>query len=300
MITILGPTACGKTTLAANLAYHIGGEIISADSRQVYKGMTIGTGKDYLDYNVNGVKIPYHLIDIVEPGYEYNLYEFQNDFLRAYKLISGSGKIPILCGGTGLYIESVIKGYKLINVPENNSLRKKLHSKTEDELKSLLLSYKPKLHNTTDTISFKRLIRAIEIEDYYRNNPDLFNNFPDLENTVFGIQYERSVIRERISSRLKQRIEEGMIQEVETLLKKGIPVTRLISYGLEYKYITEYLIESISYDEMFNLLNIAIHQFAKRQMTWFRRMERNGIRINWIDGNLSLHEKIDYIRCFSL
>jgi tRNA dimethylallyltransferase len=300
MITILGPTASGKTTLAANLAYHIGGEIISADSRQVYKGMTIGTGKDYLDYNVQGVTIPYHLIDIVEPGYEYNLYEFQSDFLKAYKLISGSGKIPILCGGTGLYIESVIKGYKLVNVPENNILRKKLHSKTEEELMSLLLSYKPKLHNTTDTVTFKRLIRAIEIEDHYRNNPDLFNSFPDLENTIFGISLDRITVRERITNRLKQRLEEGMIEEVENLLKSGIPVTRLLSYGLEYKYITEYLIESISYDEMFSLLNTAIHQFAKRQMTWFRRMERNGININWIDGNLSLQEKVDYIRCFSL
>lgn len=300
MITILGPTACGKTALAANLAYQINGEIISADSRQVYKGMTIGTGKDYADYIINKIKIPYHLIDIIEPGFEYNLYEFQKDFLKAYKLISGSGKIPILCGGTGLYIESVIKGYKLINVPENHILRKNLHKKNEDELKKILLSYKPKLHNTTDTINYKRIIRAIEIEDYYKNNPDLFNNFPDLENTIFGINLERHIIRERITNRLKQRLESGMIDEVEKLLNNGIPVTKLLSYGLEYKFITEYLIESISYDEMFSLLNTAIHQFAKRQMTWFRRMERNGIHINWIDGNLSMDEKVNYIRCFSL
>jgi tRNA dimethylallyltransferase len=300
MITILGPTACGKTTLAANLAYHIGGEIISADSRQGYRGMTIGTGKDYMDYIVKGEKIPYHLIDIVEPGYEYNLYEFQNDFLKAYKLISGSGKLAILCGGTGLYIESVIKSYKLLNVPENHKLRKKLHAKTIEELRLLLTSYKPKLHNSTDTISVTRIIRAIEIEDYYRNSPELFHNFPELDNVVFGINFDRSVIRERITERLKQRLGEGMIEEVESLLQQGIPSEKLIYYGLEYKYITEYLLEIISYDEMFNLLNIAIHQFAKRQMTWFRRMERNGTKINWIDGNLTLQEKVDYIRCFSL
>jgi len=294
MITILGPTATGKTNLAAHLAHLINGEIISADSRQVYRGMDIGTGKDLADYSIEGKIIPYHLVDIVEPGYEYNVFEFQKDFLNAYSAIDERGSIPILCGGTGLYIESVLKGYKLINVPKNELLREELELKSEAELIEILETLK-NLHNTTDTSERERLIRAIEIQKYYDNNPAIDTFFPKIETKIFGIDYDRRVVRMRITERLEERLKNGMIEEVQGLLNSGVKPEQLTFYGLEYKWVTDYLEGNLAYNEMFRRLNTAIHQFSKRQMTWFRRMEKQGFVINWIDGNLSLNEKVAYI-----
>jgi len=294
MITILGPTATGKTSLAANLANLINGEIISADSRQVYRGMDIGTGKDLEDYTVDGKDIPYHLVDIVDPGYEFNVFEFQKNFLEAYSAINERGSIPILCGGTGLYIESVLKGYKLIDVPKDDLLREELELKEEAELIEILESFK-NLHNTTDTSERERLVRAIEIQKYYDENPDLDTHFPEINTKIFGIDYDRRVVRVRITERLEERLQNGMIEEVEGLLNSGVKPEQLTFYGLEYKWVTDYLEGKLAYNEMFRRLNTAIHQFSKRQMTWFRRMEKQGFEINWIDGNLSLNEKIAYI-----
>ena len=294
MITILGPTATGKTTLAAHLAHKLNGEIISADSRQVYKGMDLGTGKDLEDYIINGNTIPYHLIDIVDPGYEYNVYEFQKDFLTAYQLITSNKKLPILCGGTGMYIEAVLQGYKLVGVPDNNELREKLSRYSDKELTDMLHSYRH-LHNITDITDKKRLIRAIEIQEYYRAHPDINTGFPKIDSIIFGISYERSIIRSRITTRLNARLKEGMIDEVKGLLNSGITQEQLKFYGLEYKFITQYVIGEISYDELFRLLNTAIHQFAKRQMTWFRKMEKRGYKINWIDGNMPIKEKVKIV-----
>ena len=294
MITILGPTASGKTSLATHLANLLNGEIISADSRQVYRGMDIGTGKDLADYKVDGKEIPYHLVDIVDPGYEYNVYEFQRDFLNAYNGIEKRGNLPILCGGSGLYIESVLKGYKLINVPINQELRDELVLKEDGELISILESF-TSLHNTTDTSERERLIRAIEIQKFYDSNPDLDTDFPKIETKIFGINYDRRVVKMRITERLEERLSSGMIEEVKRLLDSGLNPDQLTFYGLEYKWVTEYLEGKIAYNEMFRRLNTAIHQFSKRQMTWFRRMEKQGFEINWIDGNLELNEKIAYI-----
>ncbi len=291
MITILGPTATGKTTFAAQLAYHLNGEIISADSRQVYKGMDLATGKDFGDYIVNDRHIPYHLVDIVEPGYEYNVYEFQRDFLKTYEDIIQRGQLPILCGGTGMYIESVLKGYKLINVPENKQLRESLTDLPPDELIAGLREFKVP-HNITDTEDSKRLIRAIEIQTYYKEHPEIDRSFPEIKNIIFGIMFDREVIRKRITERLKQRLDSGMSGEVKKLLDKGLTPEQLKFYGLEYKYLTMYITGEINYDNMFRLLNTAIHQFAKRQVTWFRKMERSGYKIHWIDGNLSLEERV--------
>ncbi|NVO11060.1 MAG: tRNA (adenosine(37)-N6)-dimethylallyltransferase MiaA [Bacteroidales bacterium] len=292
LITILGPTASGKTQLAAHVAQKLNGEIISGDSRQVYRGMNLGTGKDYQDYTVNNINIPYHLIDIVDAGTKYNVYEFQKDFFRVYNEIKSRGNTPILCGGSGLYIESVIKGYKLIAVPDNTELRLIMKGKSDDELIKQLSSYK-KLHNETDTTNRKRLERAIEIEEYYANNDVDESPLPKLNNIIFGVRYSRNNERNRISCRLKQRLKDGMVDEVKALLDSGIKAEDLIYYGLEYKYLTQYIIGEISWDEMFNQLNNAIAQFAKRQMTWFRRMERNGIDIKWIQGNLPIAEKLN-------
>ncbi len=294
MITILGPTATGKTSLAANLASLVNGEIISADSRQVYRGMDIGTGKDLADYTVNNIEIPHHLVDIVDPGYEYNVFEFQRDFLEAYNKIDERGSIPILCGGTGLYIESVLKGYKLINVPNNESLREELVLKEDEELVEILASFK-NLHNTTDSSERERLIRAIEIQKYYDDNPEIDTHFPEIDTKIFGIDYDRRVVRMRITERLEERLQTGMIEEVEGLLNSGVKPEQLTFYGLEYKWVTDHLEGNLAYNEMFRRLNTAIHQFSKRQMTWFRRMEKQGFEINWIDGNLSLNEKIAFI-----
>ncbi len=294
-VTILGPTASGKTAFAAALARQLDAEIISADSRQVYRGMDLGTGKDLADYDVEGHHIPYHLIDIADAGYKYNVFEYQRDFLRAYNDIHERGKTPILCGGTGLYIESVLKGYRLLPVPENPDLRKALEGKSLDELTRILGTYK-KLHNTTDVDSAKRAIRAIEIEEYYAKVPVTEREFPQFRSVVIGIDIDRQLRREKISRRLRQRLDEGMIDEVKGLLDRGIAAEDLIYYGLEYKYLTLYLTGRMSYDEMYGGLETAIHQFAKRQMTWFRGMERRGTTIHWMDVTLPMEQKIAFVQ----
>lgn len=294
LVTILGPTASGKTPLAAALAYRLNAEIISGDSRQVYRRMDLGTGKDLADYVVDGKRIPYHLIDIVEPGYKYNVFEFQRDFLQAYDDIRQRGVLPILCGGTGMYIESVLKGYKLLPVPENPELRASLADKSLDELTTILAGYK-KLHNSTDVDTVKRAIRAIEIEEYYRQQPVSAREFPAINSLVIGVDIDRDLRRAKITRRLKQRLDEGMVDEVRALLDAGIPAEDLIYYGLEYKYLTLYAVGQLTYDEMFHQLEIAIHQFAKRQMTWFRGMERRGFNIHWIDASLPMEQKVEEI-----
>lgn len=294
LITILGPTASGKTTLACHLAHKIGGEIISGDSRQVYRGMDLGTGKDLSDYVVDGKAIPYHLIDIADAGYRYSVYEFQRDFLAAYESIKSRNKPVILCGGSGLYVESVVRSYHLSPVPPNPTLREELADKSIEELTEILKRYKT-LHNTTDVDNPQRAIRAIEIEEYYLREPLDLRSFPNLNSLNIGIDVERDVRRERISRRLKQRLEEGMLDEIRRLLDSGIAAEDLIYYGLEYKYLTLHVIGQLSHDEMFRQLEIAIHQFAKRQMTWFRGMERRGVKIHWIKEALSEEEKIEQI-----
>lgn len=294
MITILGPTACGKTAFAAHLASNIGGEIISADSRQVYRAMDIGTGKDLDDYIVEGKKVPYHLIDIADAGEKYNVFRYQHDFLEAYNDIRSRNVVPILCGGTGLYIESVLRGYHLSPVPQNHALRASLEGKTLEELTDILKGYKA-LHNTTDTDTVQRAIRAIEIEDYCAKIPLEDRYFPEINSLVVGFDIERDLRREKITRRLKQRLDEGMVDEIRGLIEKGVSPDDLIYYGLEYKYLTLYVIGKMSYEEMVRLLEIAIHQFAKRQMTWFRGMERRGIEINWIDASLPMDERLDIV-----
>lgn len=295
MITILGPTASGKTPLAAALAQRVDGEIISADSRQVYRRMDIGTGKDLEDYQ----GVPYHLIDICEPGTKYNLFQYQQDFMDAYNDIVSRGKQPILCGGTGLYIEAVLKGYKLSPVPQNEALRKQLEGKSLDELTKILLELKSKnesnMHNTTDVDSAQRAIRAIEIETYNLEHPTPRRELPPVDSCIIGVNIDRELRREKITRRLKARLEEGMIEEVRGLMAEGIAADDLIYYGLEYKFVTEYLTGKTTYDEMFARLEIAIHQFAKRQMTWFRGMERRGFVIHWIDATLPMEEKVNEI-----
>ena len=295
MLTILGPTASGKTTLAAHLARRLGAEIISADSRQIYRGMDIGTGKDLSDYVVDGVSIPYHLIDIADPGYKYNLFEYQRDFLSAYQDIKGRGVFPILCGGTGLYIESVLKAYKMMPVPQNEELRQSLEGKTLEELTAILSTYKT-LHNTTDVDTAKRAIRAIEICEYYRSHPQDFVDFPAINSLVVGVDIARDLRREKISKRLRARLDEGMVDEVRRILDSGVSSEDMIYYGLEYKYLTNYVIGNLTYEQMVSELEIAIHQFAKRQMTWFRGMERRGFTIHWVDACLPMDEKVEVIR----
>ena len=299
MITILGPTASGKTPVAARLAAEIRGEIISADSRQVYRRMDIGTGKDLADYTVDGHQIPYHLIDICEPGTKYNLFEYQQDFFDVYETIQSRGVVPILCGGTGLYIEAVLKGYKLSPVPQNQELRDSLDGKSLDELTQMLTELKAKngsnMHNTTDVDSCQRAIRAIEIETYNLQHPMPKRELPPVDSLIIGIDIDRELRREKITRRLKTRLEQGMVEEVKALLDEGIPADDLIYYGLEYKFLTEYIVGKLSYDEMFSRLEIAIHQFAKRQMTWFRGMERRGFTIHWIDATLPMDEKVQKI-----
>ncbi len=292
LITVLGHTAGGKTRFAACLAGRIGGEVISADSRQVYRRMNLGTGKDYADYLVDGRRIPCHLVDILEPGYEFNVFEYQKDFLRVYGEILEQGKKAVLCGGSGLYIEAVLKGYRLIRVPVNRALRSELEQKSMEELSARLASFK-KLHNKTDTENRKRLLRALEIEYYYRDNPRLDDAYPELHPLILGINFDRDLRRERISRRLQERLKDGMIEEVEGLLAEGIPPGKLIYYGLEYKYITEFLLGRLEYGEMLSGLETAIHRFAKRQMTWFRGMERRGLHIHWLDGYTPMEEKLE-------
>ena len=281
LITVLGPTASGKTRFAVLLADRLGAEIISGDSRQVYRRMAIGAGKDLDDYRIGDRSVPYHLIDIVEPGTKYNVFEYQRDFLEAYNDISRRGRKAVLCGGTGLYIESVLRAYRLSPVPQNPELRERLADKSLEELTALLATYKS-LHNTTDVDTAQRAIRAIEIEEYYRQTPLDRRPFPKIESLTLGVDVSREVRRERISQRLRKRLDEGMCGEVERLLAEGIKPEDLIYYGLEYKYVTLYVTGQITFDEMAQQLEIAIHQFAKRQMTWFRGMERRGTPILWI------------------
>ncbi|MDR0794793.1 MAG: tRNA (adenosine(37)-N6)-dimethylallyltransferase MiaA [Tannerella sp.] len=293
LITILGPTASGKTSFAAALANHLDTEIISADSRQVYRRMDIGTGKDLDDYRINGVAIPYHLIDICEPGTKYNVFEYQHDFFRIYRQIKEKGKLPILCGGTGLYLESVLKGYRLLDVPHNPTLRESLKDKSLSELETILSSFKP-LHNSTDVDNAQRAIRAIEIEVYNQQYGEtIVTEVTPPLSLIIGIRIDREARRKKISERLQHRLENGMLDEVRTLLLSGIPPKDLIYYGLEYKFVTQYLIGDSTYTEMLSQLEIAIHQFAKRQMTWFRGMERRGFTIHWIDASVPLAEKIE-------
>lgn len=300
MITILGPTASGKTDIAAHLAAELSAEIISADSRQVYRRMDIGTGKDLADYVVDGKPVPYHLIDIVEPGTKYNLFEYQRDFLEAYDDIRSRGKNVILCGGTGLYIESVLKGYRLIPVPENKELRHELEGKSLLELTSILERLKAEnnsnMHNSTDVDTPKRAIRAIEIEMAYKEAPVEERTFPKIDNVIIGVGIDRDLRRRKITRRLDQRLKDGMVEEVKSLLDSGIPADDLIYYGLEYKFVTEYILGKTTFEEMHRSLEIAIHQFAKRQMTWFRGMERRGFTIHWIDAADSMEEKINEIK----
>lgn len=299
MITILGPTASGKTSVAAALALRTGGEIISADSRQVYRRMDIGTGKDLADYTIGDVHISYHLIDIAEPGTKYNLFQYQQDFHTAYNDIRSRGKLPILCGGTGLYIEAVLGGYSLSPVPQNQKLRESLEGKSLDQLTQMLVQLKQKngsnMHNRTDVDTAQRAIRAIEIETYNLEHPTPERQMPPVDSLVIGINIDRELRREKITRRLKARLEEGMCDEIRSLIDGGVNPDDLIYYGLEYKFVTEYVVGKTSYEEMFRQLEIAIHQFAKRQMTWFRGMERRGYTIHWIDAAQSMDEKVEAI-----
>ena len=294
LITILGPTASGKTALAAALAARLDTEIISADSRQLYRGMDIGTGKDLADYVVDGKSIPYHLIDICDPGYKYNVFEYQHDFFRVFTSLRERGLVPILCGGTGLYIEAVLKGYKLLDVPPNPALRERLREKSLPELEILLASYKV-LHNKTDVDSVQRAMRAIEIEEFYRTQAPDVREYAPLNSLLVGVAIDRELRREKISKRLRARLDEGMVDEVRRILSNGVAPEDLIYYGLEYKFLTLYIIGKLTYEEMVSQLEIAIHQFAKRQMTWFRGMERRGCTIHWLDATLPMADKVEQI-----
>ena len=300
MVTILGPTASGKTPLAAALGKRVAGEIISADSRQVYRRMDIGTGKDLSDYD----GVPYHLIDICEPGTKYNLFQYQQDFFDVYQDILSRGAVPILCGGTGLYIEAVLKGYHLSPVPQNPELRAALDGKSLDELTQMLTELKAKnhsvMHNKTDVDSCQRAIRAIEIETYNLEHPVPLRELPPIDSLIIGVDIDRELRRQKITRRLKTRLDEGMVDEVRGLLAEGIDAEDLIYYGLEYKFVTEYIVGHLTYDEMFSRLEIAIHQFAKRQMTWFRGMERRGFKIHWIDATLPMEDKVELIMNYAL
>ena len=294
MLAVVGPTACGKTALAVELALAFGGEVLSADSRQVYRGMDIGTGKDLSEYVRGDVNVPVHLVDIAEAGYRYNVFEYQRDFLRAYEGVVQRGNLPVLCGGSGMYVESVLRGYRLIPVPENKELRERLQHKSLEELTAILSTYKT-LHNNTDTDTVKRAIRAIEIEEYYAAARVEEREFPTIRTLTLGVDVSREVRRERISKRLRARLDEGLIEEVERLLANGLTAEQLIYYGLEYKFVTLYLTGALTREEMFQGLETAIHQFAKRQMTWFRGMERRGVNIHWVDISLPLPEIIETI-----
>jgi tRNA dimethylallyltransferase len=294
LLVITGPTASGKTSIAAALALKLDGEIISADSRQVYRQMNLGTGKDYNDYNAGGRQIPYHLIDIANPGYKYNVFEYQRDFVTVLNDLRSRNKFPIVCGGSGMYIDSIVSGYRMIEVPPDPVFRASLEGKSMAELIEILSLYK-RLHNKTDIDTRKRAIRAIEIERYYNTVNEEYKQFPLINPLIAGIMYSREKRRERISQRLKIRFEEGMEEEVRQLLKQGTDPETLIYYGLEYKYITLFITGKLTYDEMFRTLETAIHQFAKRQMTWFRGMERKGIKIHWIDGELPMEEKVNEV-----
>ncbi|MCU4157604.1 tRNA (adenosine(37)-N6)-dimethylallyltransferase MiaA [Carboxylicivirga sp. A043] len=294
LIVILGPTASGKTTFAAHLAKKIDGEIISADSRQIYRGMDLGTGKDIEDYTIDDYTIPHHLLDIVDAGYKYNVFEYQADFFKAFEKVQANKHWPVMCGGTGMYIESVLKKYKLINVPVNQELRDSLQGKNREELSNILASYKS-LHNQTDTDTVKRAIRAIEIEEYYKQNPEIEVELPDVNPLIIGVNIDREARRKKITSRLRKRLEEGMIDEVKQLLDSGVSPEDLIYYGLEYKFLTMHVTGELTYKQMFDKLNVAIHQFAKRQMTWFRGMERKGANIHWVDAFEPIENRVERV-----
>ena len=295
LVTILGPTACGKTSLAVALAGTLRSGVVSADSRQVYRSMDLGTGKDLCEYTYQGLPVPYYLIDIVDAGYKYNVFEYQRDFLDVYSKLRGQGQLPVLCGGTGMYLESILRGYHLVEVPENKELRNMLADKSLAELTDILRNYKD-LHNTTDVDTCKRAIRAIEIEEYYRTHEVHAREFPDIHSLTIGLDVSRDVRRGRISRRLHERLEQGMVDEVRGILDAGVQPEDLIYYGLEYKYLTMYVIGQLSYDEMVGKLEVAIHQFAKRQMTYFRGMERRGVSIHWIDAEMPTDAKLEYIQ----
>jgi len=294
LLVITGPTASGKTSLAASVAYHTGGEVISADSRQVYRGMDLGTGKDLSEYIIKGKSIPCHLIDIADPGYKYNVFEYQRDFIKVYNELKDRKVFPVICGGSGMYIDSIISGYRMFEVPPDSGLRVRLEKKSMTELTEILSTYK-KLHNITDIDTKKRIIRAIEIEHFNRLSKKKQTQFPELKSLVVGVMTDRETRRKSITERLKLRLDAGMVDEVKRLLDNGIRKETLIYYGLEYKFITHYLAGEMKYDEMVNSLEIAIHRFAKRQMTWFRGMERKGIVIQWIDGSLPMEEKVERV-----
>ena len=294
-IAIVGPTACGKTRRAVAVASRLGGEILSADSRQIYRGMTIGTGKDLEEYG----DIPYHLIDICDAGEKYNLYKYLKEFRKAYDEVLSRSRVPVICGGSGMYVENAVKGILMPEVPENKVLREFLQGKNLDELAEILSGYKT-LHNTTDIDNCKRAVRAIEIQEYYRRHPEEARGIGNgesksLDCIVIGVDIPRNIRRERISARLRQRLDAGMIDEVRSIIDGGVDADDLIYYGLEYKYVTLHGVGRISYDEMFHDLEIAIHQFAKRQMTWFRGMETRGTKINWLPYDLSDDEFVDRV-----
>ena len=295
LLTILGATATGKTSLAVRLAAELKGEIISADSRQIYRGMDLGTGKDLDEYVYEGTPVPYHLIDIADAGFRFNLFMYQQEFLKVWQDCERRGIFPVFCGGSGLYVESILKAYRMTPVPENPELRERLACKSLAELSDILSSYRS-LHNTTDTDTVKRAIRAIEIAEYYTTHEPVKGEFPEIRSLIVGILFDRETRRQRITERLHARLQAGMIDEVKGLLDRGIKPEDLIYYGLEYKYLTLYLTGELTYDEMVEQLNIAIHQFAKRQMTWFRKMERDGFEIKWLDGNMPLDEKVEQVK----
>lgn len=295
LLVVLGATATGKTSLAVNLAKDLNGEIISADSRQIYRGMDLGTGKDLEEYVVDGTLVPYHLIDIADAGYKYNVFEYQQDFVKVFEQISSRNKLPVVCGGTGMYLEAVLSGYKLIAVPKDQEFRDEMEEKSMDELEMILRSYK-EVHNNSDLETKKRAIRAIEIERYYVSHPEIEMDYPEMNPLLIGIKFDRESRRQRITQRLRERLKSGMIEEVESLLKSGVSAEDLMYYGLEYKFLTQHVIGQLTYDEMFSGLEIAIHQFAKRQMTWFRKMERSGSNIHWLEGNLPLDEKVNRVK----
>lgn len=294
LLVVLGPTASGKTTFAAHLAMRLNAEIISADSRQVYRGMDLGTGKDYEDYQIGNTLIPYHLIDIVDAGYKYNVFEYQSDFFKAFQDVQSREKFPIMCGGTGLYIDSVLKKYKLINVPVDETLRESLQGKNLKELTDVLRGFK-NLHNQTDTDTVKRAIRAIEIETYYQDHPEIEVELPEVNPLIIGVNIDREERRKKITSRLQKRCDEGMVDEVRGLLEKGVSPEDLMYYGLEYKFLTMHVLGELTYAQMLEKLNVAIHQFAKRQMTWFRGMERKGSKIHWVDVLDPMEERVEKV-----
>jgi tRNA dimethylallyltransferase len=294
LLIVTGPTASGKTSLAVAIAKKLGGEIISADSRQVYRGMNIGTGKDYDDYLIDGDRIPCHLIDIVDPGYKYNVFEYQRDFIKVYASLKERKVFPVVCGGSGMYADSIISGYKMMEVAPDSGLRSNLEKKSMGELIEILSTYK-KIHNTTDIDTKKRVIRAIEIEHFNQNKKKPVSKFPKIRSLVVGILPDRESRRINISKRLRQRLDTGMVDEVKHLIENGLATDVLIYYGLEYKFITLFLTGKVSYEDMVNDLETAIHQYAKRQMTWFRSMERRGVKINWLDGKLSLEDKVNSV-----